>query len=121
MANTDKITESIQRYGAAWNHTDPEQRRALLDGAFATSGVFSDPLSYVEGREALLAHIQEFHDTKPGCSFTFDGDINVVRSHHRFRWQLLTPDGAVALTATNFGESDEAGALTLMVDFFDQR
>jgi hypothetical protein len=112
------VIDAVTKYGAAWNSTDPERRRALLEQAFAEDGVFVDPLDHVVGREALLAHMDKFHRERAGCSFEFISAIDVHHNRHRCKWRMRGPTGAALLEATNFGETNENGQIVLMVDFF---
>ena len=42
-------------YVAAWNETDVGKRRMLLETSWAEHGIYSDPTTFVSGREALNA------------------------------------------------------------------
>lgn len=112
--------QAIARYGAAWHETDPARRRALVAEMFAENGVFEDPLDHVTGREALEAHMARFHQQRPGARFEVTSPIDIHHRRHRFTWRMITPDGKVAVEATNFGTVDASGRLLEMVDFFDR-
>ena len=47
----------VDAYGAAWLETDDERRLQHLADAWATDGVYCDPLALVAGRDALSAHV----------------------------------------------------------------
>jgi hypothetical protein len=52
MTTATTTQQIAETYGAAWNETDETKRRALLEKAWAGGGVYTDPQSHVEGREA---------------------------------------------------------------------
>ena len=52
MTTAITTQQIVEAYGAAWNEPDQAKRRALLDQAWADGGVYTDPQSHVEGREA---------------------------------------------------------------------
>ena len=51
----------LDAYGEAWNEQEEAKRRQLLETCWADDGTFTDPQSDIAGREALVAHIAEFH------------------------------------------------------------
>ena len=118
MSHAKRHLRSILMYGAAWNHSDAEKRRELLQEAFAEDGVFVDPLDHKVGREELLDHMANFHRDQPGVTFENASGIDVHHGHHRFVWRMRNANGEVILEATNFGQVDEAGRITKMADFF---
>ena len=49
--------DPITAYGQAWTTADEDERRALLEVAWAPDAVYCDPLDRLEGRAALGRHI----------------------------------------------------------------
>lgn len=52
MTTATTTQQIVEANGAAWNETDETKRRALLENAWADGGVYTDPQSHVEEREA---------------------------------------------------------------------
>jgi hypothetical protein len=53
--------ELVARYMSAWNQTDGDARRRLLEATWASDGAYSDPTAHVAGRDAFVEHIEPFH------------------------------------------------------------
>src|SRR5690606_37867666 len=65
MTTAALATAAVQRYLAAWNATDPAERRAAVEAAFAPDARYVDPLADVTGTEALDALIAGVHQQFP--------------------------------------------------------
>lgn len=70
----------VASYAAAWDAHDEGERPALLEGAWADDGVYCEPPTLVEGREALTSHIGGFHERGPGA-----------RVESSSGWRMLVP------------------------------
>jgi hypothetical protein len=110
--------ETVAAYAAAWNEQDEDARRALLERSWTDDGVYCDPSGRAEGRAALVGHIGGFHARMPGNRIEMASAVDEHDGLLRFAWQMLTPDGAVALDGMDFGELDGDGRLKLIVGFF---
>jgi hypothetical protein len=114
----DTATEVVAAYAAAWDAKDEAERRALLERAWADDGVYCDPTALVEGREALVKHIGGFHERLAGSRIVATTGVDTYAGHLRFGWQMLDPQGAVALEGMDYGELAEDGRLRRIVGFF---
>jgi len=96
MTTTTPTATVVQRYLAAWNASDPAERRAAIEAAFAPDARYVDPLADVTGAVAIDALIAGVQQQFPGMRF---GPVGEVDAHHdvcRFRWGL-GPAGAEPL------------------------
>jgi hypothetical protein len=112
-------TDAIAAYGAAWTETDAQRRLSLLEAAWATGGVYCDPLALVEGREALAAHIEGTQAQLSGGRIEVTSEP--VRHHDSafFRWSMTDASGATVLTGWDVVQLDAAGRITRLTGFFD--
>ena len=110
--------DAAEMYQAAWRETDEGARRALLEKAWATDGVYLDPGARVDGREALIAHIGGFPERFPDHTIVGTTGVDVHDGYLRFGWQMVDPDGRQVLEGVDFGAYDESGQITLLVGFF---
>lgn len=110
--------ETVAAYAAAWNERDEDARCALLERSWTDDGVYCDPSGRAEGRAALVRHIGGFHARMPGNRIEMASGVDEHDGLLRFAWQMLAPDGAVALDGMDFGELDRDGRLKLIVGFF---
>jgi hypothetical protein len=96
MTTTTLTATVVQRYLAAWNASDPAERRAAIEAVFAPDARYVDPLADVTGTEALDALIAAVQQQFPGMRFGPVGDVDAHHDVCRFRW-ALGPEGAEPL------------------------
>ena len=113
-AMADVIDSHLQAYAMA----DANRRNALVTANWNADGELLDPP--LEGRghaeisalaDAVLTHFAGHHFAR----------TTAVDSHHdfaRYGWDLVGPDGAVAVSGTDVVQFDEAGKLLRIVGFF---
>ncbi len=112
------LTTTVDTYFSAWNETDAEQRAALIEQVWAPEGRLIDPPLTGEGHQGISEMIAIAHGQFPGCKFR---RVSAVDTHHdqlRVAWELVAPDGGVAVAGTDVGEVDDQGRLVRMVGFF---
>lgn len=111
-------TARIDLHLQAYAEPDADRRAELVAQAWAVDGQLIDPPfdgaghdGIAEMAEAVLAHY-------PGHAFR---RTTVVDEHHgyaRYGWQLVAPDGAVAVGGTDIARIGDDGALVQIVGFF---
>ena len=113
-----ELTDTIDTYLAAWNERDPARRAELVASAWTTDGRLIDPPLAAAGHagisEMAAALQQQFADHR----FRRASGIDVHHGHLRFAWELVGPDGNVALTGLDVGELADDGRLTRITGFF---
>ena len=112
------LTSTIDTYFAAWNETDARQRAELIEQVWAAEGRLIDPPLTGEGHQGISDMIATAHQQFPGCKFR---RVSAVDTHHnqlRVAWELVTPEGAVAVAGMDTGEIDDHGRLVRIVGFF---
>ncbi len=118
MTTATTTQQIVEAYGAAWNETDEAKRRGLLEKAWAGDGVYTDPQSHVEGRDALLALIAGFQSQAPGARIV---PTSAADEHHgkvRFTWRMDGTDGKAVMEGIDFGELAPDGRIKRIVGFF---
>ena len=116
--DTTTIAETIDLHLEAYALADADHRKTLVAAAWNAAGELLDPP--LEGRghaeisalaDVVLAHF-------PGHRFA---RTTAIDSHHgfaRYGWDLVGPDGTVAVSGIDVVEFDEAGKLQRIVGFF---
>ena len=115
----------VADYLAAWNATDPADRRAAVEAVFTPGARYVDPLADVTGTGAIDALIAGVQQQFPGMEFRPVGEVDAHHDVCRFRWGLgpagaeplvigfdvatLSPDGKIT-TVTGFLDQVPAGA-----------
>ncbi len=99
------LTATVDTYLSAFGEPDRGRRAGLIDAAWAVDGRLLDPPLTGEGHDAIsdMADVLQQH---------FAG--------HRFAWELVAPDGTVALTGLDVGEVAEDGRLRRITGFFGE-
>jgi SnoaL-like domain len=82
------MQEIIERYLAAWNETDPERRRGLVDALWASDGSYTDPLADAHGPAEIDGLIGAVQQQFPGFVFTLGGPLDAHHNQARFTWHL---------------------------------
>ena len=116
----ERAKASLQNYVKAWNEPDTEKRKALLKTTWTEGGTYTDPSAHVEGRDALVAHIEGFLSNPQfkGFSIVRASDIDLHHQVFRFEWEMKDPSGNTVTAGIDYGEFNEDGAITKIVGFF---
>ena len=111
--------DPIAAYGEAWTTADEDERRALLEVAWAPDAVYCDPLARIEGREALGRHIGATQAALAGGRIAVTS--TPVRHHDSafFRWTMTDAAGATVLTGFDVVQLDADGRIARLHGFFD--
>jgi SnoaL-like domain len=113
-----ELQSVIDRYFEAWNETDAAARLALVEHAWMSDGRYVDPLSDVEGHEGFSAMVRGVHEKLPGHVLVRTSPIERHHDHVRFEWQLVAPDGSVAVAGVDYGVLASDGRLQSIGGFF---
>jgi len=95
------MQEIVERYIAAWNETDAERRRGLVDALWTEDGRYTDPLADAHGRAEIDGLIGAVQQQFPGFVFTLGGPVDAHHEQARFTWHLA-PEGAAEPVVTGF-------------------
>ena len=113
-----ELDELITLYAAAWSEPDRVLRQQLLARAWAEDGTYTDPTAHVEGRTALVDHIEGFLKRFPGAYFEVTSAVDTHHQRLRFSWRMMLADGKVFADGIDFGELSSDGKLRQIVGFF---
>ena len=112
----EALQQLIDGYLAAWNETDPQARRALLNQVWDANGVYTDPNVHAPGIDALDAFIGGFQASTPGAAFSLSAPVDHHHEHVRFYWVLSV--GGQQIPGMDYGELSPDGKLIRIVGFF---
>jgi len=112
------LDDLVKMYCAAWNEPDVLHRRELLEKVWASEGTYTDPQSYVEGREALVEHIGRFLKNSAGARIIQSSRADFHHGMFRFVWKLVGGDGKTVMEGIDFGVLGADGRLQRIVGFF---
>jgi SnoaL-like domain len=117
---TATITETIDTHLAGYCEADPERRRTLLDQVWAADGELVDPPLEGRGPEAIAALVDIVLQHYPDHRFRRTSEVDVHHDHARYAWELVGPDGTVAVAGLDVATLDADGRLTRIIGFFGE-
>jgi hypothetical protein len=110
--------EVVSTYVRAWHERDEVTRRRLLEQTWAEGGVYTDPGGTIEGREALIEAIADFHQRRPSVRIEVRSAIDGFGRHFRFVWATVDEGGGVLREGIDVGQLDEDGRIVSIIGFF---
>ena len=113
-----EIDEVVKIYCDAWSEPDIDKRRQLLERIWTEGGTYTDPVSHVEGRDALVNRIMAHLEKFPGTRIVPSSHTDVHHGMLRFTWKFIGADGTVRNEGIDFGELSADGRLRKIVGFF---
>lgn len=78
---------------AAWNETNAEKRRALVEESVTDDVSFTDPQYAITGREAFLDMMTAFHARVGKVRLERTSAIDMHNDRARYAWVINWPDG----------------------------
>jgi hypothetical protein len=112
------ITTAIDAYLAMWNERDVSRRAGLIEAAWAPDGLYADPLFEAQGHSELNSMVSAAQTKFPNHDLRPASGIDAHHDSIRFTWEVVSPDGAPALSGIDIGLISDDGRLRRMVGFF---
>jgi SnoaL-like domain len=112
------VTATVDTYLSAWNETDPDRRAELVGQVWAEDGTLTDPPLAAAGRPAISDLHAALQGQFPGHAFRRSSAVDAHHDRFRVGWELVGPDGTVALAGLDVGELTEDGRLRAVTGFF---
>jgi hypothetical protein len=103
---------------AAWNEPDPTRRAGLIERIWERDGRLVDPPLAADGHAGIGDMAAALQTQFPGHRFRRASGIDAHHDAFRYGWELVGPDGAVALAGIDVGEVGDSGKLRRITGFF---
>ena len=115
MSNNLKSTWEL--YSASWRSTKLSDRLDLFRQSLDPNCCYTDPLTSVNGWDALAAYMEEFHKQVPNGYFEI---IDFLSHHDRSvaKWDMKNGKGEKIGDGYSFGEYNQNGKLIKMTGFY---
>jgi hypothetical protein len=110
----------VDRYIAAWNADDADQRQDLIASAWSETGRYLDPLMEGNGHAGIDAMVAAVQDRFPGHRFKRTSAVDAHNSVVRFAWSLGQEGCAPIVKGVDFGVLSQDGRLESITGFLDQ-
>ena len=121
MTNTTTdITATVDSYLAAYGEPDRVRRAEIIANVWAEDGRLVDPPATGEGHDGISALADAVQQQFPGHRFRRTSGIDSHNDVLRYAWELVGPDGAIALTGMDVGRIGPDGRLREITGFFGE-
>jgi SnoaL-like protein len=114
------VTATVDGYLSAWNEDDPARRAELIAQVWTEDGRLVDPPMTGDGRDGISAVAEALHEQYAGHRFRRASGVDAHHDRLRFAWELVGPDGAVAIAGLDVGELADDGRLRRITGFFGE-
>lgn len=114
------ITTTVDTYLSAWSEPDPARRAELIASVWTEDGRLVDPPLSGEGHDGISAMAEALQQHYAGHRFRRTSGIDAHHDHLRFAWELVGPDGQVALTGLDVAQVGDDGRLRRVTGFFGE-
>ena len=112
------VTDTIDTYLDAYGEADADRRMNLIEQVWAADGRLFDPPFAAQGHAAISDLTTIVHGHYPGHTFR---RTTAVDAHHdvaRYGWELVSPEGAVAVAGLDVAELGADGKIVRVLGFF---
>jgi hypothetical protein len=114
------LSTTIDTYLEAYCETNAARREELVERVWATNGELLDPPLEASGREAISGLADVVNTHYPGHHFRRVSGIDAHHDVARYAWELVAPDGTVAVTGMDVAEVNDRGQLVRIAGFFGE-
>ncbi len=112
------LTTTVDSWLEAYGEPDETRRAELIAQVWAPAGSLADPpfegAGHAEIGGLVAAALQRF----PGHRFRRTSGIDAHHGYARYAWELVGPDGQVAVAGLDVAQVDEDGRLVRVAGFF---
>lgn len=112
------LASTIDTYLEAYGEADAGRRGALIAEVWAADGRLADPPFEGTGHDGISALSDVVFEHFPGHAFRRTTGIDAHHGVARYGWELVGPDGTVAVGGTDIAEIDDDGRLRRVTGFF---
>lgn len=112
------LTTIVDTHLAAYGEPDAETRRELIAQAWTEDGRLVDPPIEGHGHDGIDATAAALQQQFAGHRFRRASVVDVHHDQLRYAWELVAPDGTVALAGLDVGELAPDGRLRRIAGFF---
>jgi hypothetical protein len=109
--------EAIDAYVDAWNTSDPETGRRLVEQAMTEDALMAYPRFEARGWEGISELMVTYKQQSPGTSIELTSNVEEHHGWVRFGWRMLDAGESVLGEGEDVGEVADDGRFTRMIGF----
>jgi hypothetical protein len=114
------LTTIVDTYLSAYGERDAARRAELIGWVWAAEGQLVDPPLAAEGHDGISDMAASVQQQFTDHRFRRVSGIDGHHDQFRFAWELVGPDGTVAVSGMDVGELAEDGRLQRITGFFGE-
>lgn len=114
------LATTIDTYIEAYSEADAARRADLISRVWAPDGALVDPPLDAIGHDGISNMAATVQEHYPGHRFRRTSGIDAHHGYARYGWELVAPDGSVALTGLDIAEVCDNGRLRRVVGFLGE-
>lgn len=111
-------SDTLDKYGDAWNEDDEDARRALLRDSLTEDAVYCDPTAEVSGPDALAEHIGQTRAAFGRFRIDRTSDWEEHHGYGRFTWRMVSEEGEPIVDGFDVVRVADDGRFLSIVGFF---
>lgn len=112
------LESTVDTHLAGYCEPDATRRLELLRRAWSENGRLVDPPFDGTGPDGIAALVDAVLEHYPAHTFRRTSAVDTHHTSARYGWELVAPEGTVAVAGTDFVTLDDAGRLATVVGFF---
>ncbi len=120
MSTTVTLENTVDTWLHAYGETDDATRAALIERVWDPDGVLVDPPFSGTGHAEITALAGAAQGQFPGHTFRRTSAIDAHHDVARYTWELVGPDGTVAVAGTDVVLLGADGRLHYVAGFFGE-
>jgi hypothetical protein len=111
------VDQTITDYFAAWNETNADERRRLLQRSINDDAELVDPTGRWRGVAGFSERIGSYHASAPGTVVVSASGVDAHNDVERYAWKIVDPAGNEIMEGLDVAERDRDGRLLRILMF----
>ena len=108
---------TLLEYFAAWNETNADERRRLLQKCVSDDAELIDPTGRWRGFDGLSERIANYQAAAPGTAVMPSSGVDEHNGVERYAWKIVDPSGNELMEGLDVAERGPDGLLQRILMF----
>lgn len=111
------MDRTLLDYFAAWNETNADERRQLLERSVSDDAELIDPTGRWQGVDGLSERIANYHAAAPRTAVVPASGVDEHHAVERYAWKIVDASGNEVMEGLDIAERDAEGRLQRILMF----